>query len=97
MGIQIRLEDSLHCPRVICDTCGHPIDNCELGNVCFPDESAPVFVHKGACDRSQPKGRQYPWMELRHFILFLCNNVGYRGRVARQALEELRFLAKIGR
>jgi hypothetical protein len=94
MGLRIVVEDGLHCPKVLCDTCGLEIADCQKGNVCYPDGGGqPVFVHKGTCDRSQPRDKQYPWMELRHFMVYLENNLGFKGKVARRAVEDARDMA----
>jgi hypothetical protein len=92
MPVKFIAEDGLYCPKIFCDTCGLEITDCRQGNVCHPG-SNPIFVHKGVCDRSQPRCDQYPWMELSHFMLYLGNNVGFKGKVARSAQESVRMLA----
>jgi len=92
MPIKFVTDDGLYCPRIYCDVCGLEIDDCQKGNVCHPGTD-PVFVHKGDCDRSQPRDKQYPWVELRHFMVYLGNNVGFKGKVARQAWEDARDMA----
>lgn len=42
--------EGLHCPVVICDRCGAPIDTTTPGIIAWGLASAYVYLHKGRCD-----------------------------------------------
>jgi hypothetical protein len=94
MSIRIEEKSGSHCPVIRCDVCRERFTDARHGNVCYP-HGDPIIICKGQCDRSQPRGDQYPWMELTAFLVLLNHNAGMTGEVERNAKRATEWLERI--
>lgn len=82
--IAVLIRDGRDVPVAICDHCGEPIRDAELGMVALSQDTKDgkykeiAFLHKGACDQNYNGGdfRDGGWVEISHFLARLCLNSG---------------------
>lgn len=98
MSISVRVTDGRYQPLVTCDACGKRITDPTMAVVVFDlrgdsDDRAPLFAHKGACDRDVASRRieeagGFPgWNEFGTWIANLLHNSGLSGPELEHALR----------
>jgi hypothetical protein len=88
MAIEMRIEDGLLCPRVVCDVCAKPIAERARGNVLWErgSEAGLHFTHKRCYQAFKAAyGAHYQWQDLTAFMFYLANNTGFEAIDGRKA------------
>jgi len=87
-------------PRLVCERCGEVIDDAGMAGVAHTREDGPVAVRvlcKVNHCLSSPEFRCLPWMELRHFLVYLLHNSGIKTvEQFAEAVEQADMLALTG-
>jgi hypothetical protein len=92
--VEIRYEDGLVCPHIVCDVCHEPIApiaDRATGNVLwkYGDEANLYFTHKGCYPAFKARHEQethYSWQDLTAFVFYLTNNTEYDPEAGREAV-----------
>jgi hypothetical protein len=94
MPLLIEIRGALHCPVILCDQCGHKIEDAKEGNYQWDmnqDEAPLYFTHKECCHEFESDRPGIFWgaIDLQALPFYLLQNLEVSYHKAKQVAERM--------